>query len=81
MMKRFPYEVKVVLLDLELGGVGGQAVEHVCSEFGPLSHPLHGAFLPDEDASDLLQLLLVPLQIPNALGLQHIQLFLPVLIH
>lgn len=69
------------MLDLELGGVKGQTVIHVSPELGPLSHPLDGAFLSGEDASDLLQLLLVPLQITEALGLQHVELLMPVLIH
>lgn len=69
------------VLDLELGGMEGQAVVHVRPEPGPVGHPLDGALLPGEDASDLLQLLLVPLQITHSLSLQQVQLLLPVLVH
>lgn len=69
------------MLDLELRGVKGETVIHVSPEPGPLSHPLDGAFLSGEDASDLLQLLLVPLQITDALGLQHAELLVPVFVH
>lgn len=54
---------------------------HVSLEPGPLGHPLDRAFLLGEDASDLLQLLLVPLQITGALALQQAELLLPVLVH
>lgn len=66
---------------LQLRGVNGQTVIHVSLEPGPLRHPLDGAFLSGEDASDLLQLLLVPLQIVEALALQQAELLLPVLVH
>ena len=69
------------MLDLHLGGFKGHPVVHVSPELGPLCHLLHGAFLPGEDASNFLQLLLVPLQITEALSLQQIELLLPVLIH
>lgn len=67
--------------DLELRGVKGQTVIHVSLEPGPVGHPLDRAFLSAEDASDLLQLLLVPLQITDALRLQQVELLLPVLVH
>lgn len=56
-------------------------VIHVSPEPGPVSHPVDGALLSCEDASDLLQLLLVPLQITDALSLKQVELLLPVLIH
>lgn len=71
----------MLALDLELGGVKGQTVVHVSPESSPLCHPLDGAFLSGEDASDLIQLLLVPLQVADALGLQQVELLLPVLVH
>lgn len=49
-----------------------KAVEHVRPELGPLCHPLDGALLSVEDASDLLQLLLIPLEVTAALGLQQV---------
>lgn len=66
-------------LDLKLGG--GQAAVHVSPELGPLCHPLHGAFLSGEDASDLVQLFLVPLQVPHTFSLQQAQLLMAVLVH
>lgn len=66
---------------LELGGVEGQTVVHVGLEPDPLRHPLDGAFLSAEDAGDLPELLLVPLQVTDALSLQQAQLLLPVLVH
>lgn len=69
------------MLDLELRGAKGQTVVHVSPESGPLSHPLDGVFLSGEDASDLLQLLLVPLQITDALSLQQVELLLAVLVY
>jgi len=65
-------------LDLELRGL---KVIHVSPEPGPIRHPLDGAFLPGEDASDLLQLLLVPLQVADAVRLQQVQLLVAVLVH
>lgn len=69
------------MLDLKLRGAKGKTVIHVSPEPGPLGHPLDGAFLSGEDASDLLQLLLVPLQVTDALSLQQVELLQPVLIH
>lgn len=66
---------------LQLGGVEGQTVVHVGLEPSPLRHPLDGTFLSGEDAGDLRQLLLVPLQVADALSLQQAQLLLPVLVH
>lgn len=66
---------------LEFRGVKGQTIIHISLKPGPLSHPLDRGFLLGEDVSDLLQLLFVPLQIPDALCLQQVQLLLPVLIH
>lgn len=68
-------------MDLEFGGVKGHTVIHVSLELDPLCHPLDGAFLSGEDASDLIQFLLVPLQVANALSLQQVELLLPVLVH
>lgn len=68
------------VLDLKPGRVKGQAVIHVSSEPGPLRHPLDGAFLTGEDASNFVQLLFIPLQITDALSLQQAELLLPVLI-
>lgn len=57
------------------------AVVHVSPEPRPLCQLLDGAFLSCEDASCLLQLLLVSLQIADALSLQQVQLLLPALVH
>lgn len=65
---------------LELGGEGGQAVVHVGPESGPLGQPLDRALLPVEDAGSLLQLLFVPLQVAEALGLQLVQLLVAALV-
>lgn len=70
-----------LVLDLKFKGLKGQTVIHVSPESGPLCHPLDGAFLSCEDASHLLQLLLIPLKITDALSLQQAELLMPVLIH
>lgn len=67
--------------DLDLGGVEGETAVHVHPEPGPLGHPVGGALLPGEDARYLAQLVLVPLQVAGALGLQQAQLLLPTLVH
>lgn len=67
------------MCDLELIGLKGHVI-HVSSEPGPICHPLDGAFLSGEDAGDLLQLLLVSLQVTDALSLQQVELLVPVLI-
>lgn len=69
------------MLDLQLRGVKRKTIIHVGLEPGPLCHPLDGAFLSDEDASDLFQLLLVPFQVADALSLQQVELLLSVFIH
>lgn len=80
--EEFPCEVKKAWVGfLELLGPKGQTVIRVNPEPGPLSHPLERAFLSVEDASDLLQLLLVPLQITDALSLQQVELLQPVIVH
>ena len=68
------------MLDLDLKGLKGHVI-HIRPEPGPLCRPLDGAFLSREDASCLLQLLLVPVQITDALGLQKAEFLLPVLVH
>lgn len=69
-----------VVLDLMLGGEEGQPVIHVGSESGPLTEPLDGAFLPREYVSCLLKLLLIPLQVADALSLQQVELLVSVLV-
>lgn len=62
------------------GGGKAHTSIHISPDSGPLRHLLHRAFLLGEDVSGLLQLLLVPLQVPDAFGLQQAELLVPVLV-
>lgn len=78
-------EVKGVLLSLLLwlkpNGIQGNKVIHVRPGPDPVCQPPHGALLSGEDGSRLLQLLLVPLQVAEALGLKQGHLLLPVVVN
>lgn len=71
----------MIVLDLDLGGVKGEAAVHVDPEPGPLGYPVGGALLSGEDARYLAQLVLIALQVASTLSLQQTKLLLSTLVH